>query len=188
MVVYYFAYGRSHGFSASATGLCLPLKKLWRTIVLAILVIVCSYGIVFFADYFFQTDFRIWVFGIKVFGSDKVLIALRYLPFFLAFYVINSISVNCFNYNTIGGEVGNTLLEALANSFACMVIVAVQYGYFYAKVSAFCPSGCLLLFPSFSVRRLFPVSCIRRPGIPTWQALSTRCSLLCLPVPIPLPH
>ena len=29
MVVYYFAYGRSHGFSASATGLCLPLKKLW---------------------------------------------------------------------------------------------------------------------------------------------------------------
>lgn len=137
MVVYYFAYGRSHGFSASATGLCLPLKKLWRTIVLAILVIVCSYGIVFFADYFFQTDFRIWVFGIKVFGSDKVLIALRYLPFFLAFYVINSISVNCFNYNTIGGEVGNTLLEALANSFACMVIVAVQYGYFYATSRQF---------------------------------------------------
>lgn len=137
MAVYYFAYGRSHGFDACATGLCLPLKKLWRTVVLAVLVIVCSYAIVFFADYFFQTDFRIWTFGIKVFGSDKVLIALRFLPFFLVFYVVNSISVNCFNYNTIGGEVGNALLEALANSFACMVIVAVQYGYFYATSRQF---------------------------------------------------
>ena len=137
MAVYYFAYGRSHEFSISSTGLCLTPKKLWRTIVMAILVIVCSYAIVFFADYFFQTDFRIWTFGIKVFGADKVLIALRFLPFFLVFYVVNSISVNCFNYNTIGGEIGNVVLNGLTNSFACIVIVAVQYVYFYSTSHQF---------------------------------------------------
>ena len=137
MTLYYFAYGRSHGFDPRATGLCISLKKLWRTVVLAVLVIVCSYSIVFFAEYFFQTDFRIWVFGIKEFGSDKVLIALRYLPFFLVFYVVNAVSVNCFNYNTIGGEVGNAVLEGLANSLACMVIVAIQYICFYTTSRQF---------------------------------------------------
>lgn len=137
MTLYYFAYGRSHGFDPRATGLSISLKKLWRTVVLAVLVIVCSYSIVFFAEYFFQTDFRIWVFGIKEFGSDKVLIALRYLPFFLVFYVVNAVSVNCFNYNTIGGEVGNAVLEGLANSLACMVIVAIQYICFYTTSRQF---------------------------------------------------
>ena len=137
MTLYYFAYGRSHGFDPRATGLCISLKKLWRTVVLAVLVIVCSYSIVFFAEYFFQTDFRIWVFGIKEFGSDKVLIALRYLPFFLVFYVVNAVSVNCFNYNPIGGEVGNAVLEGLANSLACMVIVAIQYICFYTTSHQF---------------------------------------------------
>ena len=66
-----------------------------------------------------------------------MLIALRFLPFFLVFYVVNSISVNCFNYNTIGGEIGNVVLNGLTNSFACIVIVAVQYVYFYSTSHQF---------------------------------------------------
>ena len=84
-----------------------------------------------------RTDFRIWVLGIKVFNADKVLIALRYLPFFLVFYVVNSISINCFNCNRIGGETGNAILMGFTNCFACIVIVAAQYIGFYSTGEPF---------------------------------------------------
>ena len=80
---------------------------------------------------------RIWVLGIKVFNADKVLIALRYLPFFLVFYVVNSISINCFNCNRIGGETGNAILMGFTNCFACIVIVAAQYIGFYSTGEPF---------------------------------------------------
>lgn len=131
MTAYYFAYGKKHGFSWKESGVLISLKQLGKTALLALITVACAFGLVFFADYFFQTDFRLWVLAVKVFEADKVMIALHYLPFFLLFYVVNSISVNCFNYNRIGGEVGNMLLQGLANSLASIVIVATQYIAFY---------------------------------------------------------
>lgn len=108
------------------------LEQLWKTIALAVIVIVVSFGLVFAAHYFFQVDYRMYVVAFKTFGADKVLIALRYLPFFLLFYVMNSISVNCFNYNTIGGKNGNILIFAFFNALGAIFVVASQYIYFYA--------------------------------------------------------
>ena len=137
MTAYYQFYGKKNGFSLKDTGVLISLKQLWKTLVLAVLAVYCAFGLVFFANYFFQTDFRIWVLGIKVFNADKVLIALRYLPFFLVFYVVNSISINCFNYNRIGGETGNAMLMGFTNCFACIVIVAAQYIGFYSTGEPF---------------------------------------------------
>lgn len=106
--VFYGAYGKKHGWSARRAGLYLNLEQLWKTIALAVIVIVVSFGLVFAAHYFFQVDYRMYVVAFKTFGADKVLIALRYLPFFLLFYVMNSISANCFNYNTIGGKMATS--------------------------------------------------------------------------------
>lgn len=106
--VFYGAYGKRHGWSARRAGLYLNLEQLWKTIALAVIVIVVSFGLVFAAHYFFQVDYRMYVVAFKTFGADKVLIALRYLPFFLLFYVMNSISANCFNYNTIGGKMATS--------------------------------------------------------------------------------
>lgn len=95
--------------------------KLLRTIVLALLACGLAFLILFFADYFFKTDFRLWVLTLKAFDADKVLIALRYLPLFLIYYIINSVAVNCFNYNTIGGKkgFGNILILAVFNILGC---------------------------------------------------------------------
>lgn len=75
------------------SGLAISLKKLWRTAVLAVLACGLAFLILFFADYFFKTDFRLWVITMKAFEADKVLIGLRYLPMFLFFYVANSVAV-----------------------------------------------------------------------------------------------
>ena len=130
--VFYGSYGKKHGWSARRAGLYLNLEQLWKTIALAVIVIVVSFGLVFAAHYFFQVDYRMYVVAFKTFGADKVLIALRYLPFFLLFYVMNSISANCFNYNTIGGKNGNILIFAFFNALGAIFVVASQYIYFYA--------------------------------------------------------
>ena len=135
LVIYYFTYGKKHDFSPAERGVTISLKKLWRTIILAVLAISLALLVLFFADYFFQTDFRLWVLTLKAFNADKVLIALRYLPFFLAFYVINSVAVNCFNYNTIGGKKGwgNIIILSVFNILGALVYLIIQYGTFFTN-------------------------------------------------------
>ncbi len=130
LAAFYFFYGRKHGFSFRETGVVISLKKLWRTIVLAVLATGLAFLILFFADYFFVTDFRLWVLTLKAFEADKVILALRYLPFFLLFYIVNSIAVNCFNYNTIGKKF-NIIILALFNILGAVAFIAIQYGVFY---------------------------------------------------------
>lgn len=134
LVIYAFTYGKSHGLSAAARGITLSGSKLLRTILLALLACGLAFLILFFADYFFKTDFRLWVLTLKAFDADKVLIALRYLPLFLVYYIINSVAVNCFNYNTIGGRkgFGNILILAVFNILGALGFLAIQYGTFFS--------------------------------------------------------
>lgn len=133
LVLYYFFYAKKNGFSLKKSGVLPGWRTFGKTALLSVIVVTVCFSIVFFANYFFKADFRLWVFGIKAFQSDKVLIALRYLPFFLIFYVINSISINCFNYNAIGKKKWvNITLLALFNSLGGIVLLAMQYITFYA--------------------------------------------------------
>ena len=131
LLVYYYCYGKKNGFDPVERGVKISLSRLWRTVVLAVLTTALAFLILFFADYFFKSDFRLWVLTLKAFDADKVIIGLRYLPLFLVFYVINSVSFNCFNYNTIGGKFNNLILSVF-NSLGAMVFVAIQYITFFS--------------------------------------------------------
>lgn len=131
MVLYYQLYGKKHGASLRQLGITMPGKQMLKTIALAILVIYAAYSVVFLADYFFKTDFRLWVIAIRHFGVDKFWIALRFMPFFLVYYITSSISVNCFNYNSIGGKIGNIIILGFANILAPIMILVMQYGTFF---------------------------------------------------------
>lgn len=131
MVLSYQMYGKRNGVSLSENGVIISWKKLWKTLLLGLLVVGVAIAVVFFGAYFFKADFRIWILAIKAFEADKVLIALKYLPLFLIFYVAHSVSMNCFNYNTIGGKKGNTIILSVANSLAPIVLTAAQYICFY---------------------------------------------------------
>lgn len=131
MVLSYQMYGKKNGVSLRESGVLISRTEVWKTLLLGLLVVVVSILIVFCGAYFFKADFRIWILAIKAFDADKVVIALRYLPMFLLFYMAHSVSMNCFNYNTIGGKKGNTVLLCFANSLAPIVLTAAQYIYFY---------------------------------------------------------
>ena len=100
---------------------------------LAVIVVSVSYSCVFFADYFFKTDFRIWFLAIKAFDASKIFISLfPYMPLFLVYYVVQSVAANSFNYNTLGKKKWvNTAVIAFVNAFPAILLVAIQYINFF---------------------------------------------------------
>lgn len=130
----YKLFNKKQGLNLRDAGVLISGRTLIKTIVLAITVSVSAFALVFIADYFFKTDFRIWVLTVKAFTPDKLIIILKYLPMFLAFYIVNSIAVNSFNYVANGKkEWVNTAILAIFNGLSAAVIIAIQYIHFFIK-------------------------------------------------------
>lgn len=135
MLVSYYAYGRKNGMDLREVGLKISLPKLGKTILLAAIVICVAFGCVFFTDYFFKADFRIWVLAVKTFEADKIAVAaFPYAVLFLIYYVGNSMALNCFNYNDVGGRHRwiNTAIVAIAAVMPAIVLLVLQYAPFFA--------------------------------------------------------
>ncbi|SCX14002.1 S9 family peptidase [Candidatus Aquiluna sp. UB-MaderosW2red] len=128
MLISYFAFNKGNGMNLKAAGILPGWKKFFQGIGLGAVVVFAAFGIVFLLDYFLKTDFRFWTMAVKAFEADKLWIALLYVPFFLFYFVVNSVAVNSFNRFTLRGkEWLNTLVLALMASSAVIVLVVAQY-------------------------------------------------------------
>ncbi|MCL1993282.1 MAG: alpha/beta hydrolase [Spirochaetes bacterium] len=131
MAVYYFAHGKKTGFSLEGRGIAISLKNLGRTLLLAALSLTVFFGILFFADFFFMVDFRIWVLALRPFQSATLLYALvPYMLFMVIFFVANSLSATSFNYNNIGCKKLNMLIFSLINVLPAAILLSIQYFHF----------------------------------------------------------
>ena len=65
----------------------------------ALVTVAAAYALLFLVDLIFKTDFRIWTFAFKTFDGNICPAILRYLPTFLAFYIVSTASI-CINTNT----------------------------------------------------------------------------------------
>lgn len=112
-------------------GLVINKEKLVLTVFLALLVVGVSYLWVLAADYFFKTDFRIWVLAIKTFTKDKLFAALMPGVFlFLVYYVANSVSVNCMGYCEKEGkkyQIRNLCLQMFLAVLPVLILITIQY-------------------------------------------------------------
>ncbi len=117
-------------------GVKIGAMGLIKTVLLALVVVFFSYALVFVADFFFKSDFRLWVLPIKIFTADKFYYAALYLPFFLIFYVVNSVAINCFNY--VKGLPGfiNVIILAIFNGASSALLLFFQYSKFFADGKA----------------------------------------------------
>ena len=129
MLISYFAYGKKNGVNPAAIGLKIAPRKALKTILLALIVIAAAFGCIAVADYFFMADFRIWTLAVKAFGAEKLGVSLWYVLFFLVYYVANSVAVNCFNCNDVGGKHRwiNTTILAVAAVLPAPVLLLIQY-------------------------------------------------------------
>ena len=135
MLVSYFLYWKKENIDIKEFGVKLNRMKLIKTVTLAIIVVVVTYGFVFFADYFFKTDFRIWVIAMKTFGSNILSVSIfPYMIFFLTWYIASSVATNSFNFVQIGkGKWVNILLLTTFSALPPLILLVLQYGTFWAK-------------------------------------------------------
>jgi hypothetical protein len=155
LAITYNAFGKKNGQTFRAAGVLPGWRKLFHTLGLAAVVVASAYALVFIVDYFFTTDFRLWVLAIRAFEPDKLLIALPYLPFFLLYFVVNSILLNGFSRITLAGkEWLNTAVLAVANSLGPIILIVIQYATF---VATGLPVSGLGPFSAMYVIWLFPV-------------------------------
>jgi pimeloyl-ACP methyl ester carboxylesterase len=130
----YRGYAKANGLNLREQGVILSKDKLLKTVLLGVLAAASTYSIVFLTTYFFKTDFRIWfIFTFRAFDAIKFAEILKFLPFFLIFYVANSIAMNAFNFIKIGKkEWINTLLMAIFNTSGPIFVLVIFYSYFFA--------------------------------------------------------
>ena len=135
----YFAFDKKNGVCFADYGLAISVKKLLLSIALALVTLLAAFGVLFFADYFFKADFRFYVIALRAFKAPIALVLLRFLVFFLAFYVVNSIVINCFNYVKVAGKGWlNILVLAVFNALGVIVYNIIQYaGFFKNGVTPF---------------------------------------------------
>jgi len=100
---------------------------------------VIVYVVLFVIQAIFGTDFRIWTLAVRTFKVEHVLTALRYAPFFLVYYLINTVALNA---NTRGRKYGD-LLAVLLNIGGLVLWLALQYGLDFATGVALYPGQAL---------------------------------------------
>lgn len=128
---------------------------------LAAIVTAASFGLVFVVDYFFKTDFRLWVLAIKAFPADKIGYAFLVLPLFLLYFVANSVMLNSFSRVSIRGkEWVNTALLAFFNALGPLILVVWQYGTFFGTGELVNGFGGIFSIWLFPVLVLLPVAAV----------------------------
>jgi fermentation-respiration switch protein FrsA (DUF1100 family) len=133
MALFYFLHAKKRGVTLEARGIRISWPNLGKTVLLAIIVASVSYTWVFFADFFFKTDFRIWTLAFKTFNPELLFVSLfPYLPLLIVFFVTSSMATNCFNYNQVGKRPWvNTLIVALFAAAPAVIMLAIQYGTYF---------------------------------------------------------
>ena len=136
----------------------------------AILTVVLAHAVLFIIDAIFKVDFRIWTFAFKTFDANILPAILRYLPTFLLFYVISTVSITI-NTNTEKTQgVKGYLLDIALNAGGAILWLANQYIRLFASGVATHPgsalSGIVLvaMVPTLSIAAIISRNLYKRTG------------------------
>ena len=168
--VIYLAKNADKGLKAKDYGVTFNPVKIILSLIAAILTVAISYGVLFLVDMFLKVDFRIWTFAFKTFDFTILPAVLRYLPTFLAFYIVSTISITI-NTNTekMKGLAGYLLAIAL-NAGGPILWLALQYGTLFTTGVAAYPgsalSGIVLvaMVPTLSIAAIISRNLYKKTG------------------------
>ncbi|MFT3877393.1 MAG: alpha/beta hydrolase [Propioniciclava sp.] len=130
--VFYAAYMNRRGLGLAERGLAMPWPQAGKTVLLAVLVVAAAYTTVFVADYFFKTDFRIWVVPVKAFSANIVWGSLLPMLLIGSFYVVASIAANAINFVKVTNDANereglNTTILAVFATLPAVILLLAQY-------------------------------------------------------------
>lgn len=126
-VITYYAIMKKNGVTFDNLGIKLCGGDIAKTALLALIIFAATYLLLVISDFFFLSDARFWVFSIKTLTPIKFFILLKYLPFFLFFYLINILLLNSFTRMRGVGEGVNMLLMVIANVAGLALLSFLDY-------------------------------------------------------------
>lgn len=166
LIAFYFSYMKPRGKTLAEVGIAMPWGKTVKTIALALTTVVFSFACVFLVDYFFKTDFRLWVVAVKAFPASQIWVSLfPPMLLLLVFYVVASIGANSINFikitnNSKEREWVNTAVLALFNAAPALILLPIQYFTFFASGYLAFPTANMYAIWLFPLLVILPVSTI----------------------------
>jgi len=153
---YYFDKKRS-GVRFENYGIHFHLSSIAASLCVAVLAVFAGYLLLFGVQAVFGTDFRIWTLAVRTFKVENFISALRYMPFFLIYYFINTVALNA---NTRGRK-GGYAISVLLNIGGLVLWLICQYGSDFLTGTAMLPAQALngimliALFPCLGIAAVF---------------------------------
>jgi len=147
----YNYFGKKHNITPQMWGIKTSFSELFRTLMLAVLLFICFFLILFTVYYFLHVDYRFLFMGVRVFQPELLVLLFMYVPFFFVFFLSNSLRINgamCFKNQP---EWKSMLLGGVANSLGLMLIVIVQYTTFAMTGTVYWTDGWLYVNLLFAV-------------------------------------
>jgi hypothetical protein len=144
-------FGRKNGVVPEMWGTGTSVSELGRTFLLALLLFVSYFLILFAVYYFLHVDYRFLFMGVRVFQPALLILLCMYAPFFFVFFLANSLRVNGAMRFEGEAEWKSMLLAGIANSFGLLLIVIVQYVTFAVTGTVYWTDGWLYVNLLFAV-------------------------------------
>jgi hypothetical protein len=129
----------------------ISLGELGKTLVLAGLIFLSYYALLFGVYYFFHVDYRFLFMGVRVFQPAQLVLLVMYTPLFLVFFLSNSLRVNAGMRFEGEGEWKSMLFAGAASSSGLFFIVVIQYVTFALTGTVYWTDGWLYVNLLFGV-------------------------------------
>ena len=138
-VLYFVTTRGKKALQLSEYGLTKSVMDIVRGLCLAILLVVSGVVVIFVVDAVFTTDFRFWTFAVKTFNAKQLFAAIRYMPFFLVFYLVNGIAI----HKTTHDKKKSILWSLIMNIGGLLAFLILQYGVLFATGTGILPGQSL---------------------------------------------
>lgn len=118
---------KKQGVKFSDYNQSISAKKLGKTLLLAILSVGFGYFIVFIASFFFNGYFGLLNWVIRFPNKNAFLVAVRYIPIFIFFYIANAFTQNIGRMYKERAEWKNIVLMCFINFLGLLLLWLYQY-------------------------------------------------------------
>ena len=124
---------RKFGVDSAAMGARPGWVVIAKSALLALLVVIAAFAIVFVSDALLLTDYRLWCFAtIRAFSLSHLGTVVKFLPLWLLYYIPLSVSTNCYNFVDMGkNKFKSVLLTMFWVALAPAIMIVAQYAVFF---------------------------------------------------------
>ena len=136
-VLSYKLFGKKHGVSKDSWGLKINRVDLMKTFALSLIIFSSFYLFLFLNYSLFHVDYRFWFMGVRIFQPEMILVLLMYFPIFFIFFFSNSLRINGAMRFKDQSEWVSMLIGGFANSLGLILIIIIQYSFFYKTGTVF---------------------------------------------------